>query len=179
MVVCIRASGRGFGEKRLHWIKPLHEGWSGSVREEVRRSSPKLLNRPSPASLADSGMRWLLFDGRLGFEVYGKVSGPPCTPPPYSCLHGLTACRTMAIPSAAIYMLGYEHLVTLISPYFTGSTDPLVNTSSLHRRTSSGVTASLTPAPLIAGSLARTLSATIISPIEMFRTRLQALPTGE
>lgn len=87
--------------------------------------------------------------------------------------------RTMSIPSAAIYMLGYEHLVTLISPYFTGSTDPLVNTSSLHRRTSSGVTASLTPAPLIAGSLARTLSATIISPIEMFRTRLQALPTGE
>lgn len=68
----------------------------------------------------------------------------------------------MSIPSSAIYMLGYEYLLSKISPVFTDRP----------------ATAILTPAPLIAGSLARTFSATVISPIEMFRTRLQALPTG-
>jgi len=68
----------------------------------------------------------------------------------------------MSIPSSAIYMLGYEYLLHRIGPLFTDSP-----------------TATLTPAPLIAGSLARTFSATVISPIEMFRTRLQALPTRE
>jgi len=82
----------------------------------------------------------------------------------------------MSIPSAAIYMLGYEYLLARISPTFTGSTDPAANTSSLSRSRTPGVTASLTPAPLVAGALARTISATVISPIEMFRTRLQALP---
>ncbi|CAD6573893.1 MAG: hypothetical protein TREMPRED_000958 [Tremellales sp. Tagirdzhanova-0007] len=92
---------------------------------------------------------------------------------------GVGTTLTMSIPSAAIYMLGYEHLLSFISPYFTGSTDPLINASSLHRRSTPSVTASLTPAPLFAGSMARTLSATVISPIEMFRTRLQASPTVE
>ena len=79
-------------------------------------------------------------------------------------------------------MLGYEYLLTIISPYFTGTSDPAANASSLNRKadiTGNTVTASLTPAPLVAGALARTLSATVISPIEMFRTRLQALPNGE
>jgi solute carrier family 25 protein 39/40 len=86
----------------------------------------------------------------------------------------------MSIPSSAIYMLGYEKLLTIISPYFTGTSDPAANASSLNRPREGGssVTASLTPAPLVAGSLARTFSASVISPIEMFRTRLQALPTG-
>ena len=89
-------------------------------------------------------------------------------------------CRTMGIPSAAIYMLGYEKLLSQISPYFTGSTDPSANTSSLNRATQpTSIGASLTPAPLLAGSIARTISATVISPIEMFRTRLQALPTSQ
>jgi solute carrier family 25 protein 39/40 len=34
----------------------------------------------------------------------------------------------------------------------------------------------LSPVPFVAGSMARTISATVISPIELFRTRLQALP---
>jgi hypothetical protein len=33
--------------------------------------------------------------------------------------------------------------------------------------------------PFIAGCLARTVSATICSPLELFRTRLQARPAGE
>ncbi|KJE01932.1 metallochaperone [Cryptococcus gattii NT-10] len=126
---------------------------------------------------------------------------------------GVGTAITMGIPSSAIYMLGYEHLSTIISPYFLDSSGPVytttttttttaptsTSTSSLTEPESFGdsiefeslstppsssatttatrtLTASLTPAPLIAGSLARTLSATVISPIEMFRTRLQALP---
>ncbi|WVQ76909.1 hypothetical protein IAR50_006587 [Cryptococcus sp. DSM 104548] len=116
---------------------------------------------------------------------------------------GVGTAMMMGIPSSAIYMLGYEQLSTLISPYFLPASTPLYASTSASasatetegfiyeddqlqivtppRSTSSaGITtlsASLTPVPLIAGSLARTLSATVISPIEMFRTRLQALPT--
>ncbi|OXG19719.1 metallochaperone [Cryptococcus neoformans Tu401-1] len=126
---------------------------------------------------------------------------------------GVGTAITMGIPSSAIYMLGYEHLSTVISPYFLDSSEPVytttppASTSSISgpesfddqvdtvvfeslstlssasatstattATTTKTLTASLTPAPLIAGSLARTLSATVISPIEMFRTRLQALP---
>lgn len=84
----------------------------------------------------------------------------------------------MSIPSAAIYMIGYEYLLTIISPYLTDSTDPQAHLSSMHRKPgSSQGTTSFTAAPLIAGALARTISATTISPMEMFRTRLQALPS--
>ncbi|KIR72533.1 metallochaperone [Cryptococcus deuterogattii CA1014] len=119
---------------------------------------------------------------------------------------GVGTAITMGIPSSAIYMLGYEHLSTVISPYFLDPSEPIYTTTTAPTSTSSltesesfgdsiefeslstlpsssatttatrTLTASLTPAPLIAGSLARTLSATVISPIEMFRTRLQALP---
>ncbi|KAK1921421.1 mitochondrial carrier domain-containing protein [Papiliotrema laurentii] len=93
---------------------------------------------------------------------------------------GVGTTMAMGVPSSAIYMLGYEYLLTVVSPIFTGTSDPAANASSLNRAQGSeaSLTASLTPAPLIAGSLARTLSATVISPIEMFRTRLQALPSG-
>ncbi|BEI86134.1 hypothetical protein CcaverHIS002_0604210 [Cutaneotrichosporon cavernicola] len=74
---------------------------------------------------------------------------------------GVGTTLTMAVPSSAIYMLGYEYLLAKLVPVFTNQ--PSSN-------------AVLTPAPLIAGSLARSFSASIISPLEMFRTRLQALP---
>lgn len=88
------------------------------------------------------------------------------------------SARTMSIPSAAIYMLGYEKLLSHISPMFTSDTS--AHASSLHRKidANTSVMQVLTPAPLVAGSLARTISATVISPIEMFRIRLQALPRG-
>ncbi len=94
----------------------------------------------------------------------------------------------MSIPSSAIYMIGYEHLLSIISPVFTKSDDPRASLSALDPRSTTlqqnnsrdgGIAASLTPAPLLAGSAARTFSATVISPIEMFRTRLMALRTGE
>ena len=58
----------------------------------------------------------------------------------------------MAIPSNALYMLGYE---TLHVHFLSRNFDPNF-------------------APLFAGALARTFSATAISPLELLRTRLQA-----
>ncbi|WVN86042.1 uncharacterized protein L203_101200 [Cryptococcus depauperatus CBS 7841] len=95
---------------------------------------------------------------------------------------GVGTAITMGIPSSAIYMLGYEYISTAISPYFLPPGVPVTTSASNSAGADSGIkslTAGLTPAPLIAGSLARTLSATAISPIEMFRTRLQALPSNQ
>lgn len=62
----------------------------------------------------------------------------------------------MGIPSSAIYMVGYDHLRSALLP--ATPTD-----------------SQLALTPLFAGSLARTISATVISPLELFRTRLQAV----
>jgi solute carrier family 25 protein 39/40 len=64
----------------------------------------------------------------------------------------------MGIPSSAIYMVGYDHLRMALLP--AAPTD-----------------SQLAFTPLFAGSLARTISATVISPLELFRTRLQAVPS--
>jgi hypothetical protein len=98
--------------------------------------------------------------------------------------------RTMSIPSAAIYMIGYEHLLDLLSPHLAPEVlTPTADANSpmkyahpsntLSTMPSSTSQPYLNPTPLVAGGLARTLSATVISPMELFRTRLQALPAGE
>jgi len=61
----------------------------------------------------------------------------------------------MAIPANVIYFTGYDYLRT--------STQ-----SPIHNQVSDAY------APLIAGSIARVAAAAVISPIEMFRTRMQA-----
>lgn len=95
--------------------------------------------------------------------------------------------RVMSIPSAAIYMIGYEHLLSLMTtprpaPHLI-STDTSNPTAIYPQSTpltvsvpSSTSQPYLTPTPFIAGCTARTISATVISPMELFRTRLQALP---
>ncbi|TIB99456.1 hypothetical protein E3Q17_02586 [Wallemia mellicola] len=68
---------------------------------------------------------------------------------------GLTPTLLMAVPSNAVYMLGYESLH--------------------HTFLDSGM--NTTFSPLLAGATARTFSATVISPLELLRTRLQASST--
>lgn len=91
----------------------------------------------------------------------------------------------MSIPSAAIYMIGYEHLLSLMTRTTSTSTLPNSSISTAIFPQSTPLTVNvptstsqpyLTPTPFIAGCLARTVSATVISPLELFRTRLQALP---
>jgi solute carrier family 25 protein 39/40 len=110
---------------------------------------------------------------------------------------GVGTGLVMSIPSASIYMLGYEYLLVALNGRIPGSTTAtsgnqvvitpqhttleLSNGSTAQSAQSTSTTAGqkqayLSPVPFVAGSMARTISATVISPIELFRTRLQALP---
>ncbi len=72
-----------------------------------------------------------------------------------SLWRGLSPTLVMSVPANVIYFTGYDYLRTHSkSPINTYIPD--------------------TYAPLIAGSIARVAAAAVISPIEMFRTRLQA-----
>ncbi|KAK4226631.1 putative solute carrier [Podospora fimiseda] len=74
---------------------------------------------------------------------------------------GLSPTLVMAVPANIIYLTGYDWL------RFHPS-------SPIQRAT--GIRDDY--APLVAGSVARTLAATAVSPIELFRTRLQAAQGG-
>ncbi|KAM5474305.1 Carrier protein, mitochondrial [Microsporum audouinii] len=78
---------------------------------------------------------------------------------PLSLWRGLSPTLVMAIPANVIYFTGYDWL----------------------RYDHSSPVATYVPAnaaPLVAGAAARIAAASAISPIEMFRTRLQAVPAG-
>jgi solute carrier family 25 protein 39/40 len=74
-----------------------------------------------------------------------------------SLWRGLSPTLLMAVPSNVIYFTGYDWLRFSEASPFAGLGD--------------------TWAPLIAGSSARALAASVISPVEMFKTRLQATST--
>ena len=76
-----------------------------------------------------------------------------------SLWRGLSPTLVMAIPANIIYFTGYDHL------------------RSDHRSPINKYVPDAY-APLIAGSVARVAAASVISPIEMFRTRMQAATTG-
>lgn len=76
-----------------------------------------------------------------------------------SLWRGLSPTLVMAVPANVIYFTGYDYLRS--SPR-----SPI----NIHIPDAYG--------PLIAGSIARVAAASVISPIEMFRTRLQATTSG-
>ncbi|KAF2086216.1 mitochondrial carrier [Saccharata proteae CBS 121410] len=78
---------------------------------------------------------------------------------PRTLWRGLSPTLLMAVPANVIYFAGYDWLRT--SP-----------ASPIKDRISDAT------APLIAGSTARVLAAIVVSPIEMFRTRMQAAHTS-
>ncbi|KAK4462564.1 mitochondrial carrier domain-containing protein [Cladorrhinum samala] len=74
---------------------------------------------------------------------------------------GLSPTLVMAVPANIIYLTGYDWLRS-------HPTSPIQRAAGLRDEY----------APLVAGSVARTLAATAVSPIELFRTRLQAAQGG-
>ena len=76
-----------------------------------------------------------------------------------SLWRGLSPTLVMAIPANVIYFTGYDHLRS-------------DHRSPIHKYVPDAY------APLIAGSVARVAAPTVISPIEMFRTRVQAATSG-
>ena len=78
---------------------------------------------------------------------------------PTSLWRGLSPTLLMSIPANVIYFTGYDSLRS--NPH-----------SPIHNHIPDAY------APLIAGSIARVAAASVISPIEMFRTRMQAATSG-
>lgn len=79
---------------------------------------------------------------------------------------GVEASLLMSVPSQIIYMVGYE---TLRSSALEYTPQRFLNTST--NKPSSTYIASTT---FLAGSLSRTAVATLLAPLELFRTRLQS-----
>jgi len=74
---------------------------------------------------------------------------------PRTLWRGLSPTLVMAVPANVIYFAGYDWLRTAqASPFRSTVPDAYI--------------------PLVAGATARTLAAITVSPIEMFRTRMQA-----
>lgn len=68
---------------------------------------------------------------------------------------GLSVTLLMAVPSNIVYFSGYEYL---------RDNSPMTSYRFLN--------------PLLCGSLARILAATVVSPLELIKTRLQSMPTA-
>ncbi|KAF9386145.1 hypothetical protein BGX21_000877 [Mortierella sp. AD011] len=90
-----------------------------------------------------------------------------------SLWRGLSPTVAMSIPATVIYFVGYDHLKDILSEKVFMSSpenDVFLGQSFVYEYRS-------TLAPLIAGGFARTVAATVISPLELFRTRMQSVHT--
>jgi len=93
---------------------------------------------------------------RSTFDAMKKISR---NEGPTTLWRGLTPTLLMAIPANVIYFTGYDWL-------------RFSEASPIRKLTND------TYAPLVAGSSARVLAGIAVSPLEMFRTRMQATPGG-
>ena len=116
--------------------------------------SPSHTTSLSSADCAVDETRRKTFTSTLdGLRKIARHEGLP------SLWRGLSPTLVMAIPANVIYFTGYDYLRS--SPH-----SPIkANISDAY-------------APLLAGSIARIAAASVISPIEMFRTRMQATSHG-
>ncbi|KAF9410368.1 hypothetical protein BGZ94_001670, partial [Podila epigama] len=89
----------------------------------------------------------------------------------------------MSIPATVIYFVGYDYLKDVLSEQMVATLPPPSSSSGGGGEgfmTSSQVfliEQRETIAPLVAGVFARTVAATVISPLELFRTRMQSVHT--
>ncbi|KAG0020091.1 hypothetical protein BGZ82_011694 [Podila clonocystis] len=89
-----------------------------------------------------------------------------------SLWRGLSPTVAMSIPATVIYFVGYDYLKEVLSQRINGSS----SAAGLGGQTYL-VEYRETLAPLAAGGFARTVAATVISPLELFRTRMQSVHT--
>lgn len=117
----------------------------------VATLNPSLASESSQAAdCAVDETRRKTFTSTLdGLKKIARTEGPT------TLWRGLSPTLVMSIPANVIYFTGYDSLRS--NPH-----------SPIHNYVSD------TYAPLIAGSIARVAAASVISPIEMFRTRMQA-----
>ncbi|KAG0031239.1 hypothetical protein BGZ81_001590 [Podila clonocystis] len=89
-----------------------------------------------------------------------------------SLWRGLSPTVAMSIPATVIYFVGYDYLKDVLAQRINGSS----SRAGLGGQTYL-VEYRETLAPLAAGGFARTVAATVISPLELFRTRMQSVHT--
>ena len=112
------------------------------------------VSSPSTANCAVEETQRKTFNSTLdGLQKIARNEGPR------SLWRGLSPTLMMAIPGNVIYFAGYDTL-------------------RYHRRSPIRNLVPDAYAPLVAGSVARVAAAAVISPIEMFRTRMQATSGG-
>lgn len=75
---------------------------------------------------------------------------------------GLSATLVLSVPTNVIYLIGYEHLRNYLIEVGEAFDDSYLQDY----------------APFYAGALSRTIAVTVVSPIEMLRTRLQSIQGG-
>ena len=121
----------------------------------VATLNPSLSSEINPAAdCAVDETRRKTFTSTLdGLRKIARNEGPT------SLWRGLSPTLLMSIPANVIYFTGYDALRS--NPH-----------SPIHNHVSD------TYAPLLAGSMARVAAAIVVSPIEMFRTRMQAATSG-
>ncbi|KAG0303426.1 hypothetical protein BGZ98_006665 [Dissophora globulifera] len=98
-----------------------------------------------------------------------------------SLWRGLSPTVAMSIPATVIYFVGYDYLKVLLSDKARALSPE--NHSGIFGGVSNTTVAFAyeymdTLTPLLAGGFARTVAATVISPLELFRTRMQSVHTA-
>ncbi|KAF9921982.1 hypothetical protein FBU30_007939 [Linnemannia zychae] len=88
-----------------------------------------------------------------------------------SLWRGLSPTLAMSIPATVIYFVGYDYLRDVLSKQAAALSPGLVFGQTFIYEYRDSL------APLLAGGFARTVAATVISPIELFRTRMQSVHT--
>ncbi|KAI8338507.1 mitochondrial carrier domain-containing protein [Chlamydoabsidia padenii] len=130
------------------WIKNDNKNTSAYRFSTTKQQIPNLHD-----CLYNPSRQSLIFKGTLdGLYKIIRYEGVP------NLWKGLSPALVMSIPANVIYIVGYDHLRDAIRTYTT------INGKDY--------------SPLIAGGVARTIGVVVVSPIELFRTRLQATTSG-
>ncbi|KAF7726270.1 hypothetical protein EC973_008980 [Apophysomyces ossiformis] len=138
---------------RCTWITPIKHkprrlpAWPSHQIANIHECALDLNARLAAADAAFKNR--LVFKGTWdGIYKIAKYEGAT------ALWRGLSPALVMSVPGNVIYFVGYDYLRDGVRPYVTTSKKDY--------------------APLVAGGVARTIAVAIISPIELFRTRLQA-----
>jgi solute carrier family 25 protein 39/40 len=152
---------RGYGGSALAHLRdlPPNLGITTCCREVfwINNKAPFCVAGPTmaPINPADLGCAVEEVERRTINSTWDGLRKIAQNEGPRTLWRGLSPTLVMAVPSNVIYFAGYDWLRTArASPFRETVSDAYI--------------------PLVAGASARTLAAIVVSPIEMFRTRMQA-----
>lgn len=151
-------------------LPKLKPGWLQQMSNECVRFGTEAFTSRHPQSSAVTFERPPHLTGMVdGFLQVGRREGVR------GLWRGLTPTILMTVPSQVTYMVFYDFFKEQISArYQMGTTSDPVPRVSPHQP-SAALTAEQLASSLISGASARSISATLVTPLELVRTRLQAV----